>query len=118
MVTHKTIPGPETQQAGIVFFIFFGPSLPARGRKQKNGAELPLRFRPVVRIGRSAVHPRMVRQELRQAAVGQRVFEQPLDRGKRAGGHIGPRVEALDDVVRVAASLFTILFTAISLIGH
>ena len=45
----------------------------------------------------------MVRQELRQAAVGQRVFEQPLDRGKRAGGHVGPRVEALDDVVREGA---------------
>lgn len=54
---------------------------------------LPLRTLPV--------HAGVVGKELRQSAVGERVLQQPLDRRERAGGDIGPRIETLDDVVRM-----------------
>ena len=43
----------------------------------------------------------MIRQELRQPALRERMAEQPLDRRKRAGRHIGSGIETLDDMARV-----------------
>ena len=47
------------------------------------------------------IHLGVVCQELRQTDVGQRVFQQTLDRRKRAGRHVGPRLDTLDDVLRM-----------------